>query len=158
MSSASASLHVELWFKSMTELSISELRQRTGQTSSALRFYERKGLLRATGRVGGKRIYDESAVEQVALIDLLKLAGFTLTEIAALVETDGRTAPGWRATVVAKLRELDERVQAIEQAQAVLRHTLDSPHDRLDDCPVHRRILRARADTLAAAATGKRSE
>ncbi|MBC6462667.1 MerR family transcriptional regulator [Actinomadura sp. HBU206391] len=136
----------------MSELSISELQARTGLASSALRFYERKGLLRATKRAGGKRIYDEDAVEQVALIDLLKQAGFTLSEIAALVGPSGRTAPNWRAVASAKLRELDDRVQQIQQAQKALRHALDCRHDHLDDCPVHHRILRAHAEALAAAA------
>jgi DNA-binding transcriptional MerR regulator len=136
----------------MGELSISELRARTGLASSALRFYERKGLLRAAGRAGGKRCYDEHAVEQVALIDLLKRAGFTLSEIAVLVGPTGRTAPNWRALASAKLRQLDDRVQEIRQAQAALRRTLGSPHDHLDDCPVHHRVLQAHARALATAA------
>ncbi|MEV0614688.1 MerR family transcriptional regulator [Nonomuraea sp. NPDC050404] len=136
----------------MNELTISELRARTGVASSALRFYERKGLLYATRRAGGKRVYDEVAVEQIALIDLLKQAGFTLSEIAALVGPDGRTALGWRAAAVAKLRELDERVERIQRAQKALRHTIECRRDHLDDCPVHHRILRAHADALAAAA------
>ncbi|WP_052372122.1 MerR family transcriptional regulator [Amycolatopsis taiwanensis] len=133
----------------MGELSISELRARTGLASSALRFYERKGLLRATGRAGGKRVYDEDTVEQIAFIDLLKQAGFTLSEIAALVGPNGRTAPDWRAVASEKLRELDDRVRRIQQAQKALRHVLDSPRDHLDDCPVHHRILRAHAAALA---------
>jgi DNA-binding transcriptional MerR regulator len=133
----------------MDELSISELRARTGLASSALRFYERKGLLRATGRVGGKRTYDESAVEQVAFIDLLKLAGFTLSEIADFVDPTGRSAPDWRTMAGAKLRELDDHVQKIHQAQAALRHALACRHDRLDECPVHHRMLREHAEALA---------
>ncbi|MCP9952819.1 MerR family transcriptional regulator [Actinomadura madurae] len=136
----------------MSELSISELRARTGLASSALRFYERKGLLQATRRAGGKRIYDEDAVEQVALIDLLKRAGFSLSEIAALVGPTGRTAPNWRDAASAKLRELDDRIHQIRQAQKALRHALDCEHDRLDDCPVHHRILQAHAKALATAA------
>jgi DNA-binding transcriptional MerR regulator len=136
----------------MGELSISELRARTGLAPSALRFYERKGLLRAVGRVGGKRFYDEHAVEQVALIDLLKRAGFILSEIAVLVGPTGRTAPDWRAMASVKLRQLDDRVQEIRQAQTALRHALSSPHDHLDDCPVHHRVLQAHAQALATAA------
>jgi DNA-binding transcriptional MerR regulator len=136
----------------MGELSISELRARTGLASSALRFYERKGLLRAAGRVGGKRFYDEHSVEQVALIDLLKRAGFTLSEIAVLVGPTGRTAPNWRAMASAKLRQLDDRAREIRQAQTALHHTLNSPHDDLDDCPVHHRVLQAHAQALATAA------
>jgi DNA-binding transcriptional MerR regulator len=149
---SAASVQGELRFTSMSGLSISELRARTGLAASALRFYERKGLLRATGRVGGKRIYDEGAVEQVAFIDLLKLAGFTLSEIAALVGSTGRTAPEWRAMAAEKLRELDARVQEIQRARTALHHMLGAPHDHLDDCPEHHRILRAHADVLATAA------
>jgi DNA-binding transcriptional MerR regulator len=139
----------------MVGLSISELRARTGLAASALRFYERKGLLRAIGRFGGKRFYDERAVEQVAFIDLLKLAGFTLSEIAQLVRPSGRTAPGWRAMAVAKLRQLDDRVQEIERARTALRHMLGAPYDRLDDCPEHHRILNAHAEALATAARSR---
>jgi MerR family transcriptional regulator, redox-sensitive transcriptional activator SoxR len=139
----------------MDGLSISELRVRTGLASSALRFYERKGLLRATARVGGRRFYDESAVEQVALIDLLKLAGFTLSEIAALVDSTGRTAPNWRGMASAKLRELDQHVEKIQQARTALRNALACRHDRLDECPVHHRMLRAHAESLAAAANNR---
>lgn len=131
---------------------MAELRARTGLASSALRFYERKGLLHATRRAGGKRVYDEEAVEQVALIDLLKQAGFTLSEIALLVGASGRTAPDWRTVAAAKLRELDDRVQRIQRARKALRHALDCEHDHIDDCPVHHRILRAHAESLAAAA------
>jgi DNA-binding transcriptional MerR regulator len=139
----------------MGGLSISELRARTGLAASALRFYERKGLLPATGRVGGKRFYDEGAVERVAFIDLLKLAGFTLSEIAAIVPPTGGTAPGWRAIAVEKLRQLDDRVREIERARTALRAMLGAPHDRLDECPEHLRILRAHAEELATAASGR---
>ncbi|WP_280371374.1 MerR family DNA-binding protein [Nocardia wallacei] len=136
----------------MGELSISELRARTGLASSALRFYERKGLLRTTGRVGGKRFYDESAVEQVAFIDVLKLAGFTLSEIAEFIDATGQTTPDWRALAAAKLSELDQRIQRIQQAQQALRHALGCRHENLDDCPTHHRMLRMHAAALASAA------
>lgn len=136
----------------MGELSISELRSRTGLAPSAVRFYERKGLLRSTGRPGGRRRYAEDTVERIALIDLLKRGGFTLSEIAALVGPQGRAAPDWRARAAAKLRELEDRARQLEQAQAALRHVLDAETDRIEDCPVHQRILRAHAEALAAAA------
>jgi DNA-binding transcriptional MerR regulator len=133
----------------MPDLSISQLRARTGLAASALRFYERKGLLHAARRADGKRVYDEDAVEQIALIDLLKQAGFTLSEIAALAGPGGRNASDWRAVASAKLRELDDRAERIERARKALRHTLDCRRDHLDDCPVHHRILRAHAEALA---------
>lgn len=139
----------------MGGLTISVLRARTGVAASALRFYERKGLLRAAGRAGGKRFYDEGAVEQVALIDLLKLAGFTLSGIAALVGPSGRTAPGWRAAAGEKLRELDDRIREIQRARTALQQMLGAPNEHLDDCPEHHRILRAHAEALATAASSR---
>ncbi len=69
-------VQVEVQFKSMTAtLTIAELHHRTGKPSSALRFYERENMLEPIGRQGGMRIYRTSAVKQVALIDLLQLAG-----------------------------------------------------------------------------------
>ncbi|QIS03944.1 MerR family transcriptional regulator [Nocardia brasiliensis] len=135
----------------MGELSISELRERTGLASSALRFYERKGLLQTSGRAGGKRCFDERAVEQVAFIDLLKSAGFTLAEIARFVAQSDGDESSWRAMTSGKVRQLDEQIEQIQQAQVVLRHLLDCRHEQLDYCPEHRRILRAHAATLAAA-------
>lgn len=101
------------------------------------------------GERASKRTYDESAVEQVSLIDLLKVAGFTLAEIAVFVGTTGRTESNWREMGSAKLRELDERVEEIQQAQKALHHMLACRDDRFDECPVHHRILRAHAELLA---------
>ena len=133
----------------MGDLTISELRARTGLAPSAVRFYERKGLLRSTGGAGGRRCYAEDTVEQVALIDLLKRGGFTLAEIAALVGAKGRSAADWRAVASAKLRELEVRAEEVRRAQAALRHALDADTDRIEVCPVHRRILRSHAEALA---------
>ncbi|MFD7159821.1 MerR family transcriptional regulator [Kribbella sp. NPDC059898] len=140
----------------MSELSISELQARTGLASSALRFYERKGLLRATGRSGGKRTYDQTAIEQVALIDLLKLAGFTLSEIAAFVDPVGRSTPQWRALASAKQQELEERLRRTQEAQAALAHMLACRHEHLEECAVHHRMLREHAESLALAAQESR--
>ena len=133
----------------MGRVTITEVCERTNLASSALRFYERKGLIRPVGREGGKRIYDERCVEQIALIDLLKIAGFTLTEIASLIDTDGRVALGWRARAEAKHDELGAQLAEIELARALLEHTVECPHDSLHDCPVHQLAVTNHARTLA---------
>ena len=130
-------------------MGISEVRERTGVASSALRFYERKGLVSPTGRDGGGRVYGEEIIEQLALIDLLKLAGFTLAEIAAFAAPDGTVAQDWRQQAKAKLAELDERLEEIQRARTILDHAIKCPHPALDTCPVHQRIVKAHADALA---------
>jgi DNA-binding transcriptional MerR regulator len=145
------SMQVEVRFKSMGTLTITELSRRTGLAPSALRFYERKSLLEPAGRASGRRIYDEGCVEQVALIDLLKISGFTLGQIATLVDTTGKVSADWRDRVRAKQAELALRLAEIERAQLMLRHTVDCPHGSLHDCPVHRRVVAAHARSLAGA-------
>lgn len=129
-------------------LTITELSQRTGLASSALRFYERKGLLRPVGRGGGKRLYHESAVRQVALIDLMKIAGFTLAEIEQMMVSDGTIVPDWRDHARIKQLDLAARKEEIERADAMLQHYIDCPADRLEDCPVHSAILEGHARRL----------
>jgi DNA-binding transcriptional MerR regulator len=153
------SVHVELWFKSMGDrLTITELGQRTGLASSALRFYERKGLLRSAGREGGMRVYRSDSIEQVARVDLLKLAGFTLNEIAGLIDTDGRVARDWRGRARAKLAELDGRLRETRRARVMLEHTIQCPHKLLHECPIHQQAVRSHAATLAGRRTNGRRQ
>ena len=132
-------------------ITITELSRRTGLASSALRFYERKGLLRPVGRSGGRRIYDVSAIRLVAQIDLMKIAGFTLSEIAAMAHVDGSIVVNWRDHARTKRDELAARRAELEQAEAMLGHYIDCPADRLEDCPVHRAILDSHADRIGRA-------
>ena len=131
-------------------LDISELSALTGLAPSALRFYERRGLLTPIGRAGGKRVYRAGAVQQVALIDLLKISGFTLPEIAELVDPDGHVGPDWRERARTKQEHLRRQHSDIERALTMLQHTIDCPHTSLHECPIHQAVVDAHAETLAA--------
>ncbi|MCB0991306.1 MAG: MerR family transcriptional regulator [Acidimicrobiales bacterium] len=150
----SLSLQVELRFKSMVDpgsvvMDISELSALTGLAPSALRFYERRGLITPIGRAGGKRIYRARTVQQIALIDLLKVSGFTLPEIAKLIDPDGHVSPDWRERARAKQEHLRRQLADIERALAMLQHTIECPHTSLHECPIHQAVVDAHADTLA---------
>jgi DNA-binding transcriptional MerR regulator len=117
-------------------LTISEVAARTGLAPSALRFYERRGLLKPVGRAGGKRTYSPFAVVQVAVVDLLKQGGFTLTEIARIVDADGRVATDWRDAARAKLIELEQQISFAQRAKLLIEHTIACPHPTPAQCPV----------------------
>ena len=53
-------------------LGIGELGRQTGLATSALRYYERVGLLAPAGRANGRRYYGSASAEQVALIRLCR--------------------------------------------------------------------------------------
>ena len=72
----------------MTGLRVSEVAARAGVTTSAVRFYERAGLLSPARRTAnGYRVFDESALDDLALISRAKGIGMSLDEIAELVST-----------------------------------------------------------------------
>jgi DNA-binding transcriptional MerR regulator len=67
-------------------LRVSELAERAGVAPSAVRFYERAGLLSPARRAAnGYRVFDESALDELAFISRAKGIGMTLEDIADLV-------------------------------------------------------------------------
>ena len=122
-------------------IAIGELARRTGLASSALRYYERVGLLSPAGRAGGRRHYGASSAERVALIQLYQDAGFTLREIRALVGSR-KTRP-WTRLVEAKLRELETRIAQAERAKLLVQHGLACPHRNLLSCSNFRAAIKA---------------
>jgi DNA-binding transcriptional MerR regulator len=125
-------------------LDIAELGGRTGTTPSALRYYERLGLLSPTGRAGGRRKYASSAAERVALIRLCQDAGFTLAEIAKLLRMDTGRKAVWARFAQEKIDELEHRISEAQQAKGLLEHAVSCPAPNLLTCPNFQGELQAR--------------
>jgi MerR family copper efflux transcriptional regulator len=71
----------------MSTYTIGQIAERTGFSTSALRFYERHGLLTPAGRSdAGYRLYDEQSLARLRFIDRAKQLGCTLEEVADLAE------------------------------------------------------------------------
>src|SRR5215218_45254 len=144
-------LQVEAHFKSRelvpdndATLAIGELARRAGTAPSALRYYERLGLLPRAERAGGKRHYPAASAERLALIRLYQDAGFTLQEIRQLLAAGSRPRPSWTPLAERKIAELDARIAEAQRAKDLLEHALNCPHDDLLTCPNFRAALRAR--------------
>ena len=104
-------------------LSIGEAARRAGIAPSAIRWYERQGLIPRAERRGGKRIYGEDVLDRLALIGVAKAAGFRIAEIQVLLRGLGRrTPPGprWRALAKRKAGELAARRDEIDRMARVL--------------------------------------
>lgn len=120
-------------------LAIGDLAERTGVAITALRYYDDLGLVRPVARESGQRRYDEVAVQQVGVVLFLRDAGFTLDEIARMV--DGGP---WRAMAKAKLVELEEQAANIAAARDAIQHALDCPAKEPAACPRFWAIVEAR--------------
>src|SRR2546429_8050936 len=74
------------------ELTIGEVASRSGVSQSALRFYEREGLIAARRTDGNQRRYPSVTLRRVALVQAGKVAGIPLERIRAALDTlpDGK--------------------------------------------------------------------
>jgi MerR family redox-sensitive transcriptional activator SoxR len=100
------------------QLSIGELSRRSGVTQSALRFYERQGLIAAERTEGNQRRYPRVTLRRVALVQAGKAAGIPLERIREALDTlpAGRppTKRDWERLSSSWRRELDERIATLE--------------------------------------------
>lgn len=101
---------------------VSELAHAGGVGVETVRFYQRKGLLAVPcGDAPGGRHYDEEDLRRLRYIKQAQTAGFTLSEIAELMElhrTDDR--PRAREMARERIAALDEQIAALQTARASL--------------------------------------
>ena len=67
----------------MDLLTVGEVAERSGFATSALRYYEREGLLSASRTSGGQRRYERSVLRRLAFIRAARNIGLTLDEVRA---------------------------------------------------------------------------
>jgi MerR family transcriptional regulator, redox-sensitive transcriptional activator SoxR len=100
-------------------LSIGQLAERAGVSASAIRFYERRGLIPEPERQSGQRRYSEQAVRRLGIIDVAKQAGFSLEEISILLASSDEGAPAHEQLQALASGKLLEVEAAIERAQGM---------------------------------------
>jgi MerR family transcriptional regulator, redox-sensitive transcriptional activator SoxR len=102
----------------MHELTIGEVSARSGVSTSALRFYERQGLIETRRTGGNQRRYAAVTLRRVALIQAGKSAGIPLgrihTALQTLPQERAPTKRDWERLSRAWREELDERIAALE--------------------------------------------
>ncbi len=110
----------------MTRLTVGQLAERAGVATSAIRFYEARGLIRSHRTTGNQRRYEQAELRRVAFIRTAQRVGLSLDEIgqalATLPENRVPTKADWTRLSRAWRPRLDEQIQRIER----LRDQLDS--------------------------------
>lgn len=99
-------------------LTVSEVARRSGFAASALRYYEREGLIRATRTGGGQRRFERSVLRRLAFIRAARNVGLSLQEIrvelAELPDLRTPTRADWGRISRDWRRRLDEQIGALE--------------------------------------------
>jgi MerR family mercuric resistance operon transcriptional regulator len=121
----------------------SQVAAAAGVNLQTLRYYERRGLLAEPDRsLGGHRLYPEQTVTVLKVIKAAQRLGFTLDEIADLLETGQhrhhrhhrRPDAGLQARAQAKLIEVEAKIADLQVIASTLRAAVDAGCDDLVAC------------------------
>jgi MerR family transcriptional regulator, redox-sensitive transcriptional activator SoxR len=140
------------------ELTVGELAARSGVATSALRFYEREGLIRSRRTSGNQRRYSRDTLRRVAFIRTSQRLGIplaTIGEVLGLLPDDRTpTREDWTRISERWRSDLDERIRTLERLRDNLtdcigcgclsldRCVLSNPYDRLSSHgPGPRRLI-----------------
>ena len=118
-------------------LLIGEVARRSGLSTSALRYYERAGLLPPPMRVSKRRVYEQKVLGRIRIILLARHAGFTVKETKTFLSgypVSTTPAERWRALAGRKLLELDAQMTRLSEMKSILNDSFQCRCARLEDC------------------------
>lgn len=111
----------------MTDLSIGEVARRSGVRTSAIRYYEKIGLLPQVPRSGKQRRYDPLILDRLAIVRFAQYVGLRLIEIKWLLhDVPGRPPPErWRKLARERLGQVESLIADAQAIRGLLQMTLD---------------------------------
>jgi MerR family transcriptional regulator, redox-sensitive transcriptional activator SoxR len=122
-------------------MTIGQVAKESGFAASAIRYYEQVGLLPRPVRAGGRRQYDRSILERLAVLERAKACGFSLAETKQLFQGFREGTPPserWQTLARRKIAELEE----LERKIAATKELLQRPCACRDLSECGRRIRR----------------
>lgn len=118
-------------------MAIGEVARRAGINASAIRYYEKVGLLVEPGRVNGRRRYGPEVLDVLAVIRVAQRAGFTIAETRTLMNGFSAEDPPserWRALAREKLAEVEALMGRAEAMKRLLERGLRCECLSIQDC------------------------
>ena len=120
------------------QLTIGEVAQRSGVATSALRFYEERGLLDSQRTTAGHRRYPRPVIRRIAFIVFAQRVGLTLDEVAAelakLPENRVPKRSDWAKLSASWTARIDERIAELERLRTGLTECIGCGCLSLDRC------------------------
>ena len=110
----------------MLGMTIGEVARRAELRPSAIRYYEKLGLLPRPPRQGGQRRYDPHVLERLAIVRFAKFVGFRIDEIRLLLDGSPDRPPPqrWRRIAEEKVLQVDTFITEAIAVRALLQTTL----------------------------------
>ncbi|MEU9885905.1 MerR family transcriptional regulator [Sphaerisporangium sp. NPDC051011] len=114
-----------------------QVAEQAGVNIQTLRYYERRGLIAEPARSpGGHRAYPPETVTLLTVIKTAQRLGFSLEEVAELIDTGRRRhpTPDLRARAQAKIAEVDARIADLTTIRTALTQVVAAGCDSLTNC------------------------
>ena len=108
-------------------MKIGQLAASAGLNASAIRYYEKLGLLAPPQRLGGQRRYPSDALSRVLLIRFATDMGFSLGEIKLFLSglrDNAPVGPRWKKLAARKLSEVERNIARSLKLKALLQGLL----------------------------------
>jgi len=119
-------------------LTIGEISRRSGVASSALRFYEERGLISSVRAGSGHRRYPRSVLRRIAFIVFAQRVGLTLEEIAAeLAKLPSDRIPArqdWARLSGPWTQRIDQRIAELQRLRVGLTQCIGCGCLSIDKC------------------------
>jgi len=121
----------------MDGLRTGEVAEQAGVNIQTLRYYERRGLLAEPSRShGGHRLYPPDTVALLNVIKAAQRLGFTLDEVAELLDAGRRRHPtaDLRQRAIDKVAEIDRKITDLTAIRGTLVEIVAARCDSLTNC------------------------
>jgi MerR family transcriptional regulator, redox-sensitive transcriptional activator SoxR len=121
-----------------TVIPISEVARRSGVASSALRFYEERGLIQSERAGSGHRRYPRSVLRRIAFIVFAQRIGLTLEEIGAeltkLPPDRMPTRRDWARLSGEWTKRVDQKITELQRLRGTLTECIGCGCLSIDRC------------------------
>jgi MerR family transcriptional regulator, redox-sensitive transcriptional activator SoxR len=120
-----------------SNLSIGHVAQICGMAPSAIRYYEKAGLLPKPVRVSRQRRYGAEVIGQLRLLQVAREAGFSIAETRTFVagfSATTRPAVRWRTLAKRKLEQIEGQISQLERMKVLLESGFHCQCLSIEDC------------------------
>jgi len=121
-------------------MNIGDAAGRTGLPAKTIRYYEEIGLVRPARRRNGYRDYGEAELHKLAFLRRARSLGFSVADCRALLslyEDRNRSSADVKALALARIAEIERKLEELESLKRTLSHLAESCHgDVRPDCPI----------------------
>lgn len=129
-------------------MAIGEVARRAGINASAIRYYEKSGLLAEPERVNRRRRYGPEVLDVLATVRVAQRAGFTIAETRTLMtgfSAEDPPSERWRVLAREKLTEVEALIDRAQAMKRLLKRGLRCECLSVEDCDLleeeHRSVL-----------------